>query len=309
MLNLRPQTIDEFIGKQNLKENLKTFIQAANARGTCLDHILLHGLAGTGKTTLAIIIANEFNKKLKIVQGTMLKKLSDLINFISMLCENDIIFIDEIHAMSEECMETLYSILEDFAIDITIGKENNQKITRVSLPKFTLIGATTNITKIPKPLEERFGINFFFDLYDYDEISEIIHRTSKLLNLELDANEVQVICENSKGIPRIVNHLIKRIIDFKTIDPKITIKSIFSKLEIFELGLQTIDIKYLKTLAGSDDYIGLRTIASVLELDITFIENKIEPYLLRNEFIKKTNRGRMLTNKGAQYVNNLQANC
>lgn len=234
---------------------------------------------------------------------------TDLINFISMLCENDIIFIDEIYATSEECMETLYSILEDFAIDITIGKENNQKITRVSLPRFTLIGATTNITKLPKPLEERFGINFFFDLYDSDEITEIIKRTSKLLNLTLDTAEVQVICENSKGIPRIVNHLIKRIIDFKTIDQKISIKSIFTKLEIFELGLQSIDIKYLKTLAGSDEYIGLRTIASVLELDTTFIENKIEPYLLRNEFIKKTNRGRMLTSKGTHYINNLPLNC
>lgn len=305
MLNLRPKNLNEFVGKENLKRNLAVFINSAKTRNTCMDHLFLYGVAGTGKTSIAFIVANEFDKKLKIIQGTQLKKVTDIINFISLVCDNDVLFIDEIHAMSEECSETLYSILEDFSIDVTIGKNNNQKTARVALPKFTLIGATTNPAKLPKSLEERFGITLFFDIYSPEEIFEIAKKTNNIIESNLTDEDLYIISEHSKGVPRIANHLVKRITDYRISDAKISAKEIMSKLEIFEDGLQKVDIKYLKALACSDDYIGVKTLSSILEMDINLIENKIEPFLIRNEFIKKSNRGRTLTYKGNMYINKI----
>ncbi|MGL4950539.1 MAG: AAA family ATPase, partial [Mycoplasma sp.] len=205
--NFRPSSFSEFIGKDQIKQNLLIYINSAKTRNAHLDHILLHGEAGCGKTTLASVIANEFDKKVKVIQGTHLKRTVDLINLISLLCEGDFVFIDEIHAMGEECFETLYSVLEDFAIDISIGKDNNKKTARVKIPEFTLIGATTKLNKIPKPLEERFGINLYLDLYNQTEILEIIKTNCKLLEIDLSDDELDLISCNSKGIPRIANHL------------------------------------------------------------------------------------------------------
>ncbi|MGL4950822.1 MAG: Holliday junction branch migration DNA helicase RuvB, partial [Mycoplasma sp.] len=257
--NFRPENLQEFIGKDDIKNNLQVYIDSAKKRNSVLDHILLHGQPGCGKTTLSNIIANEFDKKIKVIQGTCLKKNIDLINLISLLCHGDFIFIDEIHAMSEECFETLYSVLEDFAIDITIGKDNNKKVARVSIPHFCLIGATTRLDKIPKPLEERFGINIYLDIYSNNEIFQIIKRTSEKLEIALTDDELDFISINTKGVPRIANNLLKRVNDFKTIDKNFKVNNIFKQLKIYELGLHAIDIKYLIALNNAEKAIGIRT--------------------------------------------------
>ena len=300
--NIRPLSLDEFVGKKDIKENINIFVESAKKRNECLDHVLLFGSAGLGKTTFANIIANLFNKKLKIIQGTQLKRNIDLINLVSLVNENDIIFIDEIHAISQECIETLYSVLEDFCIDIKIGVDNNQKITRVKIPKFTLIGATTNIDKLPKSLEERFPIFFFFDSYNDNEIKDLLRRTSNIFETELSEEELILITEHCKGVPRIANNLLKRIVDYRLINSNISIKNIIKKLGIYAKGLTDLDVKYLKALLYSDDYIGLKTISSIINTSPDIIENKIEPYLLKLELIKKTNRGRMITKKGVDYL-------
>lgn len=300
--NIRPLSLDEFVGKKDIKENINIFVESAKKRNECLDHVLLFGSAGLGKTTFANIIANLFNKKLKIIQGTQLKRNIDLINLVSLVNENDIIFIDEIHAISQECIETLYSVLEDFCIDIKIGVDNNQKITRVKIPKFTLIGATTNIDKLPKSLEERFPIFFFFDSYNDNEIKDLLRRTSYIFETELSEEELILITEHCKGVPRIANNLLKRIVDYRLINSNISIKNIIKKLGIYAKGLTDLDVKYLKALLYSDDYIGLKTISSIINTSSDIIENKIEPYLLKLELIKKTNRGRMITKKGVDYL-------
>lgn len=300
--NIRPLSLDEFVGKKDIKENINIFVESAKKRNECLDHVLLFGSAGLGKTTFANIIANLFNKKLKIIQGTQLKRNIDLINLVSLVNENDIIFIDEIHAISQECIETLYSVLEDFCIDIKIGVDNNQKITRVKIPKFTLIGATTNIDKLPKSLEERFPIFFFFDSYNDNEIKDLLRRTSNIFETELSEEELILITKHCKGVPRIANNLLKRIVDYRLINSNISIKNIIKKLGIYAKGLTDLDIKYLKALLYSDDYIGLKTISSIINTSSDIIENKIEPYLLKLELIKKTNRGRMITKKGVDYL-------
>ncbi len=300
--NIRPLSLDEFVGKKDIKENINIFVESAKKRNECLDHVLLFGSAGLGKTTFANIIANLFNKKLKIIQGTQLKRNIDLINLVSLVNANDIIFIDEIHAISQECIETLYSVLEDFCIDIKIGVDNNQKITRVKIPKFTLIGATTNIDKLPKSLEERFPIFFFFDSYNDNEIKDLLRRTSNIFETELSEEELILITEHCKGVPRIANNLLKRIVDYRLINSNISIKNIIKKLGIYAKGLTDLDIKYLKALLYSDDYIGLKTISSIINTSSDIIENKIEPYLLKLELIKKTNRGRMITKKGVDYL-------
>lgn len=300
--NIRPLSLDEFVGKKDIKENINIFVESAKKRNECLDHVLLFGSAGLGKTTFANIIANLFNKKLKIIQGTQLKRNIDLINLVSLVNENDIIFIDEIHAISQECIETLYSVLEDFCIDIKIGVDNNQKITRVKIPKFTLIGATTNIDKLPKSLEERFPIFFFFDSYNDKEIKDLLKRTSNIFETKLSEEELILITEHCKGVPRIANNLLKRIVDYRLINSNISIKNIIKKLGIYAKGLTDLDIKYLKALLYSDDYIGLKTISSIINTSSDIIENKIEPYLLKLELIKKTNRGRMITKKGVDYL-------
>lgn len=301
---LRPTTIEDFKGKSQIKKNLKVYVEAALNNAKSLDHILLHGIPGTGKTSLAFIVAKLLNTNIKIIQGSQLKKNVDLLNFLSSVFDNEVIFIDEIHAISTECCETLYSILEDGTIDIKLGVENNAKFTRIQMPKFTLIGATTSIGKISKPLEERFGIFFYFDLYNDDELIEIIQNSCKKLNLDLTYDEQNTICSHSKGIPRIANKIVKRVFDYKSVFKNMSIDNILKEIGIYKYGLDKIDINYLNAI-NNEGCVGLKTIMSITELDQQTIENRIEPFLIKNKFIQKTAKGRTLTCEGEKLINRL----
>ncbi len=306
---IRPQYLNEFIGKKELVTNLEIFIESAKNRKQPLDHILFYGLAGTGKTTLAHIVANEMNCKIRVIQGTHLKKNVDLINLISLVNEEDVIFIDEIQAVSLECMETLYGVMEDFCIDIMLGKDNDAKMTRLKLPHFTLIGATTSLGELPTPLEERFEISFFLDSYEQEEIVQILEINTKKLNMQISNEELEIIASHCKGIPRIANKILKRVNDFKGFGGSVPTEDILRKLEIYEYGLLKVDLLYLKALYAAGEHIGLKTLISMTQLDQKTIESSIEPFLLRNHLILKSSNGRMLTEKGEIYIRDKLNNC
>lgn len=302
-MNLRPTNFHEFKGKNSLKDNLKIYIKSALHKKEPLDHCLIYGLPGTGKTTLALIIANEMKAKIKIVQGSSIEKNADLINLILSLEKGDILFIDEIHSMNHNCMELLYSIMEDFVIDIAIGKDMNTKISRLKVPHFTLIGATTMLGNIPLPLEERFGIILNLKEYTPEEIFEIVDVNTNKLKLNLSNEEKMHIVNNTKNIPRCINRVIKRIYDYRCVDPNISINKIYDNLRISHNGLEEDDMLYLKLLNDEKKPIGLKTISNILNIDITTIENKIEPFLLQKKYITKTTGGRLITEVGKMIIN------
>ncbi|WP_016829199.1 Holliday junction branch migration DNA helicase RuvB [Ureaplasma urealyticum] len=302
----RPQYLKDFIGKDQLKSNLKIYLNATKRLKSSFDHTLLHGLAGTGKTTLATIIANEMGVDCHMTQGNLLNKPVDIINLLSLIKENDVIFVDEIHACGLVAFETLYSVLEDFCIDISIGKDFNAKMTRLKVPHFTLIGATTMLGKIPKPLEERFGHVFYLSEYETSEIAAIILKNNQIhFQINLNDQEIDLIANSAKGIPRLANRLLKRVVDFK-INGFDNIKNIFEKIQIYDFGLEEQDINYLNVLYQQENEIGLKSIAQILRLDQYTIETKIEPYLIQHHFINKNLRGRKITAKGIEFLKNNQ---
>ncbi len=302
---LRPTKLSEFKGKHEIKDNLEIYIKSAIKNNSTLDHCLFHGLAGTGKTTLAIIIANELKHKIKIVQGGNIQKPTDIINLALTLQENDVLFIDEIHAINPQITELLYSIIEDFAIDINLGKDFNSKLTRVKIPHFTLVGATTNLGKIPRAFEERFGIIIYFGEYSLEEMLQIVEFYSKKYGTNLNEKEIKLVAKNSKGIPRIANKIIRRIKDFKTISPEISVKTVMNRIGIVKNGINRIDLKYLEILNDFDVPIGIKTISHALLLDESTIENKIEPYLIYCKYINKTLKGRSLTELGKKFLQSI----
>ena len=294
--SLRPNNLREFIGKNSIKKNLMTYIKAAQLNHKQLDHCLFCGLPGTGKTTLAMIIAKNFNSNLKIVQGSIFQKNIDVYNCILNIKENDILFIDEIHAINQSCYELFYNLMEDFSFDIVIGKDFNTKITRIKIPHFTLIGATTSLSNLPAPFEQRFGIVFYFDSYKTDEIVKIVENCCKKLNLTLKLDDIHLIANNSKGIPRIALMILLRVNDYKIVNPKSSVAKILEEIGIFKGGLNQNDMKYLKAFVNNQKFLGIKTISQITQFDQKFIESKIEPYLIQIKYLVKTNNGRMLSN-------------
>ena len=300
--SLRPQNLDEYIGQEQIKKNLKVFIQAAKKRGESLDHILFFGPPGLGKTTLANIIANEMGSSLKTISAPMLEKSGDLAAILTNLEDGDILFIDEIHRLKASIEEVLYSAMEDFRLDIVIGSGPAAQTIKLDVEKFTLIGATTRAGMLSNPLRDRFGMSFRLNFYNHEELSEIIRLAGKKLNKEIEPKAAVEIAKRSRGTPRIALRLLKRVRDFaeikdeKTISHKTT-RYALDELGINEHGFDELDIKFLTLLVEAKKPIGLSTIAAALSEDEGTIEEVIEPFLLANGYIEKTPKGRIATRK------------
>lgn len=298
---LRPQSFDGYIGQNKVKENMKIYIEAAQKRGEALDHCLFYGPPGLGKTTIANIIANEMNSNIKITSGPAIEKTGDLAAILTNLSEYDVLFIDEIHRLSKNVEEILYPALEDYTLDIVIGKGPSAKSIRIDLPKFTLIGATTKAGSLTTPLRDRFGIIHKLELYTPEELSIIVKRSAKILELEIDDQSSIEIARRSRGTPRIANRLLKRVRDYASVlgNGEITLKitkHALNKLEIDELGLDDIDRKMLDMMITQYQgrAVGIDTIATSLGEEIDTIEDVYEPYLIQIGFISRTPRGRIV---------------
>ena len=298
--SLRPQTLDEYIGQTKVKENMKIYIEAAQKRGEPLDHCLFYGPPGLGKTTIANIIANEMKSNIKITSGPAIEKPGDLAAILTNLSEKDVLFIDEIHRLSKNVEEILYPALEDFTLDIVIGKGPSAKSIRIDLPKFTLIGATTKAGSLTTPLRDRFGIIHKLELYTPEDLSTIVTRSAKILGIDIDKNASYEIARRSRGTPRIANRLLKRVRDYAAVlgDGNITLKiakTALGKLEIDEMGLDDIDRKILETMIikYNGRAIGIDTIATTIGEEPETVEDVYEPYLIQIGFIARTARGRI----------------
>ena len=298
---LRPQTLNEYIGQTKVKESMKIYIEAAKKRKEPLDHCLFYGPPGLGKTTISGIIANEMHSKIRITSGPAIEKPGDLAGILTSLEEYDVLFIDEIHRLSKVVEEILYPALEDFVLDITIGKGPEAKSIRLDLPKFTLIGATTKAGSLTTPLRDRFGIVQKLELYSVTDLSTIIKRSSKILGVEIDDDASIEIARRARGTPRIANRLLKRVRDFSLVlsDGKIDLKIAkyaLNQLEIDELGLEETDRKMLSMMIVqySGRPVGIEALAASLGEEIDTIEDVYEPYLLQIGFIARTPKGRVV---------------
>lgn len=307
--NIRPQSLDEYVGQNEIKENLRVFIKAALMRGEPLDHVLLYGPPGLGKTTLAHIIANELGSNIKTASGPAIEKTGDLAAILSTLEPGDVLFIDEIHRMPKFIEEVLYPAMEDFEIDLIIGSEGKSRNIKIDLPPFTLVGATTRAGDISSPLRDRFGIISKLEYYKAKELESIIKRTSRVLEMPIEDAAAQELSKRCRKTPRIANRLFKRVRDFALVEGNtlitrdLTLTSL-DRLKVDQFGLDAIDIEYLTSLITkfNGGPVGVETIATSIGEEVSTIEDVVEPFLLQEGFIKRTQRGRVATDKAYDHL-------
>lgn len=307
--SIRPVSLDEYVGQEKIKENLRIFIQAAKMRNEPLDHVLLYGPPGLGKTTLAHIIANEMGSNIKTATGPSIEKSGDLAAILSTLEPGDVLFIDEIHRIPSFIEEILYSAMEDFTINIVIGTEGKSRSVKIDLPPFTLVGATTRAGDLSSPLRDRFGIVNKLEFYSDEELGDIVKRTSHVLDMNIDDDAAVELAKRSRKTPRIANRLFKRVRDFALvegtgkIDLTITLNAL-DRLNVDKYGLDTIDIEYLEALINkfNGGPVGVETISTAIGEEITTIEDVVEPFLLQEGFIKRTRSGRVATEKTYEHL-------
>ncbi len=308
--SIRPTLFKDYIGQSDVKENIKVFVEAAKMRDESLDHVLLYGPPGLGKTTLAYIIANELGTNIKTASGPSIEKAGDLAAILSSLEPGDVLFIDEIHRMPSYIEEILYPAMEDFTLDIIVGGEGNSRNIKINLPPFTLVGATTRAGDLTSPLRDRFGIIAKLQYYTDEELFDIIKRTSKVLDVEIEDDAAKELASRSRGTPRIANRLLKRVRDFSLVmgDGVITVdltKLALEKLKVDNMGLDETDYNLLKTIAlkFNGGPVGIESLASIIGEEVSTIEDVCEPFLLQRGLLKRTPRGRMLTDLGYKHLN------
>ena len=306
---IRPESIEEYVGQTEVKENIKVFVDAAKIRNEALDHVLLYGPPGLGKTTLAFIIAHELGTNIKTASGPSIEKSGDLAAVLSSLEPGDVLFIDEIHRMPRYIEEILYPAMEDFSLDIIVGSEGNSRNIKIDLPPFTLVGATTRAGDLSAPLRDRFGIISKLQYYSVDELKDIIKRTARVLKIGIEEDAAEELAKRSKGAPGVANRLFNRVIDFAMvnkkdiIDKKITEKAL-KRLKVDEMGLDSTDHELLLSIINkfNGGPVGIDALSSSIGEEVTTIEDVYEPYLLQQGLLKRTSRGRVVTDKAYEVL-------